>query len=72
MKKGTIINISEIKELFREYCEENNEKFSADKFKAFLDCCEKDFYQWLKDNIKYFETESYSQRKFCAVKNLVK
>jgi len=55
MKKETIINISEIKKSFKEYCQNRNKKFSVNEFKIFIDCCERDFYQWLKDNLKYFE-----------------
>ena len=56
-KKSTIINIDEIRDVFKENCEEESKKFTAKEFKKFLECCERDFYQWLKDNLKYFITE---------------
>ena len=56
-KKSTIINIDEIRNIFKENCEAEGEKFTEKGFKKFLECCEKDFYQWLKDNLKYFATE---------------
>lgn len=55
----TIINIDEIQDVFKENCEEKGRKFTEKEFKKFLDCCERDFYQWLDDNIKYFERERH-------------
>ena len=54
MKKETIINVSEIEKLFREYCEENKIEFSAEKFTEFLKFLEIDFYDWVKENINQF------------------
>lgn len=56
-KKSTIINITEIRDVFKENCEKENKKFTEKEFKKFLKCCERDFYQWLTDNLKYFATE---------------
>lgn len=56
-KKSTIINIDEVRDVFKENCEEENKKFTEKEFKKFLECCERDFYQWLRDNYKYFTTE---------------
>jgi len=56
-KKSTIINIDEIRDVFKENCEEEGKKFTEKEFKKFLECCEKDFYQWLRDNLKYFAIE---------------
>lgn len=56
-KKSTIINIAEIRNVFKENCEKENKKFTEKEFDEFLKCCERDFYQWLKDNLKYFATE---------------
>ena len=36
MKNNIIINISEVKKLFKEYCEENKIEFSENKFEQFL------------------------------------
>ena len=55
MKKETVINISEIKELFKEYCEENEIKFSKEKFEKFLKFLETDFYDWVQENLRRFE-----------------
>ena len=54
MKKETIINVSEIEKLFREYCEENEIEFSEEKFAEFLKFLEIDFYDWVKENINQF------------------
>ena len=56
-EKSTIINIDEIRDVFKENCEEEGKKFTEKEFKKFLECCEKDFYQWLRDNLKYFAIE---------------
>ena len=57
MKKETIMNVPEIEELFREYCEENKIEFSAEKFAEFLKFLEVDFYDWVKENLKQFEKQ---------------
>ncbi|TSC93743.1 MAG: hypothetical protein CEN87_770 [Parcubacteria group bacterium Licking1014_1] len=57
MKNNTIINISEAKKLFKEYCEENKIEFSEDKFEQFLNFLEIDFYDWVKQNLKHFYTQ---------------
>jgi succinate dehydrogenase flavin-adding protein (antitoxin of CptAB toxin-antitoxin module) len=54
MKSNTIIDILEIDELFKEYCEGNKEEFSEEKFKKFLKFLEIDFYDWIKENLKQF------------------
>jgi hypothetical protein len=53
-KENTIINIGEIKNLFIENCEEENRKFTEKEFSKFINYCERDFYQWIRDNYKYF------------------
>ncbi|NKQ39081.1 MAG: hypothetical protein HF967_06370 [Methanosarcinales archaeon] len=52
----SIINVNEIRDIFKENCEEENRKFTEQEFQKFLECCERDFYQWLKDNLKYFSS----------------
>ena len=52
--KSIIINTDEIRNIFKEYCEKENKEFTEKEFKKFLECCEKDFYQWIRDNLKYF------------------
>jgi len=53
-KSTTIININEIRDVFKEYCEEENIKFNEKKFKNFLDFLEIDFYDWIKENFEQF------------------
>jgi len=57
MKNNTIISISEVKKLFKEYCEENNIQFSENKFKQFLKFLEIDFYDWVKGNLNQFKKQ---------------
>ena len=57
MKNNTIINVSEIEKLFKEFCKENNMESSEDKFEQFLRFLEIDFYDWVKGNIKQFYQE---------------
>ena len=54
MKNNTIINISEVEKLLKEYCEENKIEFSENKFKEFLKFLEVDFYDWVRENLKQF------------------
>lgn len=54
MKKETIINTSEIENLYEEYCRENKTDFSGAGFKGFLNFLEIDFYDWVKENIRLF------------------
>jgi len=54
MKNNTIIDISEVKKIFKEYCEGNKIQFSENKFKQFLKFLEIDFYDWVKENSKQF------------------
>ncbi|MFH1889956.1 MAG: hypothetical protein ABIJ91_00040 [Candidatus Kuenenbacteria bacterium] len=56
-KRSTTINIDEIRDVFKEYCEKEDRNFTEKEFEKFLECCERDFYQWLNDNLKYFATE---------------
>ncbi len=53
--RNTLINIFEIKKLFREYCKNNNAEFSNLKFENFLNFLETDFYDWVKENLRQFE-----------------
>ncbi len=54
MLSNTIINISEIEKLFKEYYKENKIEFSDEKFNEFLKFLEIDFYDWIKENLKQF------------------
>jgi len=55
MKHKTIINTSEIKNIYKEYCRCNDIELSEEKFQVFLKFLELDFYDWIKGNLKYFE-----------------
>jgi len=57
MNKKTIIKISGIEKLFREYCEKNKIEFSNKKFEDFLKFLEIDFYDWVRQNLKHFYTQ---------------
>ena len=57
MKNETIINISEVEELFKEYCKENKFKFSKEKFREFLKFLEIDFYDWVEENLRQFDKQ---------------
>jgi len=53
--KETFINLTEIKKFYKE---EGERKFSDKEFKMFVECCERDFHQWLRDNLKFFESKN--------------
>ncbi len=57
MKNNTIINISEVEKLFKEYYEENKMEFSDEKFEEFLKFLEIDFYDWVKGNLNQFKKQ---------------
>jgi len=57
MKNNTIINISEVEKLFKEFCEENKIEFSGNKFERFLKFLEIDFYDWVKGNLSQFNKQ---------------
>jgi len=44
----SIINTNEICNIFKEYCEKENEEFNESKFEKFLEFLEIDFYDWVK------------------------
>ena len=53
-ERQTTISLSEIRKFFEEECKKIGQNFSDDNLNKFIDCCERDFYQWLKDNCNYF------------------
>ena len=59
MTKSTVINTDEIRDIFKEYCEKENEEFSESKFKKFLKFLEVDFYDWVKENLKQFDHDKF-------------
>lgn len=38
----------------QQFYNENGDKYSQKEFEEFLRFCERDFYQWLRDNLKSF------------------
>lgn len=60
----TFISFTSIKEFFMEKCKEHNLEYSDKNFSLFLELCENDFYQWLKDNFRYYSSENYLEKKY--------
>lgn len=56
-KSTTIINIDEIRNVFKESCEKNGEAFSEVRFQEFLKFLEIDFYDWVKGNLNQFNKQ---------------
>ena len=54
MKNNIVINTSEIKSVYREYCKKEKIKFSEKAFKRFIEFLEVDFYDWITENLKQF------------------
>lgn len=50
----TFITMKSIREFFIEKCKEQNLEYSDKNFALYLELCEYDFYQWLRDNFKYY------------------
>ena len=57
MENSTIINISEVEKLFKEFCKENKIEFSENRFEEFLRFLEIDFYDWIKGNLSQFNKQ---------------
>jgi len=69
MKRNqTIININEIYDIYREYCEKGNKNFDKDEFEKFLEFLEIDFYDWIKENLRQFYRGKISQNKLIQKK----
>jgi hypothetical protein len=48
----------QIKEIFEEYCKDNEIKFTEKDFKDFLEFLEIDIYDWTKENLRcYFKNK---------------
>jgi hypothetical protein len=48
---------AEIRKIYKDYCQERNIKFSEKDFRDFLEFLEIDFYDWVKENLKYYFRE---------------
>lgn len=59
----TFISLKEMREFYKEGCKDDKKDFSKKEFEAFVSCCERDFHQWLSDNLKYFNTEYRTKAK---------
>jgi len=55
--KSSIIKTKEIKSLYRDYCQDNEIKFSSKKFEDFLRFLKIDFYDWVRENLRQFSIE---------------
>lgn len=55
----TFITLRIIREFFVEQCKGQNIEYSDKNFAIYLELCENDFYQWLKDNFKYYISENF-------------
>lgn len=51
---NTFITLNEIRDFYKEKCEEAELKFSEDDFARFIRVCETDFFTWLQENWNYF------------------
>ena len=54
---STIINIDEIKSIYKDACIKDDGEFKDRKFNNFVKFLEADFYDWVKGNLKYFKVE---------------
>lgn len=54
----TFILLKEMRRFYKECSKDKQKNFSEKEFEAFVNSCEKDFYQWLKDNFKFFSLEN--------------
>ena len=70
MSQETIIKIKEIESLYREYCKESNINFSKDDFIEFLKFLEIDFYDWVRENLKYFAVNNEEFNKKINVRQV--
>lgn len=52
-----IINLDEIRNIFKENCEEEDRKFDEQKFQKFLEFLEIDFYDWTRENLRCFHRQ---------------
>ena len=48
----TIINIEEIRGIYKEYCNRGKKEFNEKDFVEFLRFLEVDFYDWTRENLK--------------------
>jgi succinate dehydrogenase flavin-adding protein (antitoxin of CptAB toxin-antitoxin module) len=51
---SSIIKIREIRNIFIEYCKNENRKFDKEEFYRFSNFLEIDIYDWIKENLNQF------------------
>ncbi|MEK6940214.1 MAG: hypothetical protein AABX31_05800 [Nanoarchaeota archaeon] len=54
----TILNKQEIRKVYKEKCADSNTAFTEKEFERFVNYLEIDFYDWIRDNLKQFETNN--------------
>lgn len=54
-KNKTFLKLGDIKELYDEHCQNIGIKSDTKEFLAFLDFLRIDFYDWVRENLRYFE-----------------
>jgi len=55
--RTNIIKITEIRSLYKDYCDDNKIEFSAEGFKDFLKFLEIDFYDWVRESLRQFDQQ---------------
>lgn len=58
----TFISLKQMRTFYKEDCEKEGKKFSEKEFELFIECCERDFHQWLRDNVNWFYKEQFEQQ----------
>lgn len=53
----SFIDLQGVRSFYISYCKEKNKKFTERECDTFVDCCERDFFEWLRENLRYFESE---------------
>lgn len=51
----------EIREIYKDYCDENDIKFTEKYFKDFLEFLEIDIYDWVKENLRCYFRDKKSK-----------
>ncbi len=45
---------NEVKKIYKEYCKDRSIKFSERNLKDFIEFLEIDFYDWVRENLKFY------------------
>lgn len=62
----TIISLKQIRKFYKEECEkeeleDDGKKYSEKEFEKFVEFCEIDLYDWLRGNLRYFQTKQFNE-----------